>query len=564
MFDSQSLAFISSLGLNVAMGLLHQFIGCNLRAVSFNTDIFLINKRGFPALPKSMQFIVMELLKRIGRTCRVLVEGIPIHHIQDNAMGRSGMMLYLQYLRHIRSKDEVTNVIDTEEAKMETGYLDNLQSALQPLGDNLEFSTYEVFEKDPVKYARYQEAVEIALKDKVQLGHLRNEPINDKSNNMIIYVTIFVVGAGRGPLVTASLKAVENTNKNHRDILGSNSSFAIKPRIVAVEKNPSAILYLNSLKAHDPQWHDVEIVECDMRHASKDPLLATIIMGHDSDKADIVVSELLGSFGDNELSPECLDGFQQSGLMKETGASIPQSYTSYLAPITSMRLHAEAHAHAFIPSTPTEGPGGKPCGVLQAMETPYVVRAHAVSQLHKELPCWEFNHPIRKNGWPLKNAAKHVDNERCTELVFNLEGNSSAYGPGYQKADQRLEALSSSETGDKAKKESEIDKSCTIHGFLGTFHCVLYQSVTDQNAASTISIAPTTFSVGMFSWFPLYFPLREPQVAPMGASVQCTMWRKCDEGRVWYEWCSEVIVNDRVVAISNLHNPNGRSCIVRL
>ena len=27
-------------------------------------------------------------------------------------------------------------------------------------------------------------------------------------------------------------------------------------------------------------------------------------------KADILVSELLGSFGDNELSPECLDGVQ--------------------------------------------------------------------------------------------------------------------------------------------------------------------------------------------------------------------------------------------------------------
>ena len=26
------------------------------------------------------------------------------------------------------------------------------------------------------------------------------------------------------------------------------------------------------------------------------------------EKADIIVSELLGSFGDNELSPECLDG----------------------------------------------------------------------------------------------------------------------------------------------------------------------------------------------------------------------------------------------------------------
>ena len=29
------------------------------------------------------------------------------------------------------------------------------------------------------------------------------------------------------------------------------------------------------------------------------------------EKADIIVSELLGSFGDNELSPECLDGAQK-------------------------------------------------------------------------------------------------------------------------------------------------------------------------------------------------------------------------------------------------------------
>ena len=158
MFDSNALAFIqkaegqsststptSTVGISAAMELLHQFLGCNLRAVSFNTDIFLANKRGFPALPKSVQFLFMELLKRIGRTCRVLVEGAPLHRIQDEeGMGRSGMMLYLQYLRYIRSKEEVKRVIDTEEARMETGYLDHLQSALQPLGDNLEFSTYEV------------------------------------------------------------------------------------------------------------------------------------------------------------------------------------------------------------------------------------------------------------------------------------------------------------------------------------------------------------------------------------------------------------------------------------
>ena len=38
--------------------------------------------------------------------------------------------------------------------------------------------------------------------------------------------------------------------------------------------------------------------------------------------ADVLVSELLGSFGDNELSPECLDGAQR--FLKRDGISIPQ------------------------------------------------------------------------------------------------------------------------------------------------------------------------------------------------------------------------------------------------
>ena len=41
------------------------------------------------------------------------------------------------------------------------------------------------------------------------------------------------------------------------------------------------------------------MVSCDMREWNS------------PENADIVVSELLGSFGDNELSPECLDGIQR-------------------------------------------------------------------------------------------------------------------------------------------------------------------------------------------------------------------------------------------------------------
>ena len=56
-----------------------------------------------------------------------------------------------------------------------------------------------------------------------------------------------------------------------------------------------------------------------------------------------MVSELLGSWGDNELSPECLDGAQR--FLKEGGVSIPQEYTSFVAPMSSHKVTATAVLH---------------------------------------------------------------------------------------------------------------------------------------------------------------------------------------------------------------------------
>lgn len=42
---------------------------------------------------------------------------------------------------------------------------DFLQTPLQPLADNLDTHTYNVFEKDPVKYDQYQKAIAQALSD---------------------------------------------------------------------------------------------------------------------------------------------------------------------------------------------------------------------------------------------------------------------------------------------------------------------------------------------------------------------------------------------------------------
>lgn len=63
--------------------------------------------------------------------------------------------------------------------------------------DNLESETYEIFETDPVKYAQYEEAVLAFLRDRLAAG--RTPPF-----------TIMVLGAGRGPLVAASLRAARS------------------------------------------------------------------------------------------------------------------------------------------------------------------------------------------------------------------------------------------------------------------------------------------------------------------------------------------------------------------
>ena len=44
------------------------------------------------------------------------------------------------------------------------------------------------------------------------------------------------------------------------------------------------------------------------------------------------------------------------------------------------------------------------------------------------------------------------------------------------------------------------EEDSTIHGIAGYFDCVLYKDV-------TLSINPDTHSPGLFSWFPMFFPI---------------------------------------------------------
>mmetsp|Transcript_4913 Transcript_4913/g.5672 ORF Transcript_4913/g.5672 Transcript_4913/m.5672 type:complete len:120 (-) Transcript_4913:58-417(-) len=94
------------------------------------------------------------------------------------------------------------------------------------------------------------------------------------------------------------------------------------------------------------------------------------------EKADILVSELLGSWGDNELSPECLDGAQKF-LKEGTGISIPYQYTSFVSPISTTKLWNDVSSFQE----------------LKSMETIYVVKFHNFFEAAPSKPCFTFDHP---------------------------------------------------------------------------------------------------------------------------------------------------------------------------
>ena len=87
--------------------------------------------------------------------------------------------------------------------------------------------------------------------------------------------------------------------------------------------------------------------------------------------ASILVSELLGSFGDNELSPECLDGAQR--LLAPDGVSIPCQYTSFLQPITASKAWGDARVRPSLAhNCALSLPACPRCETLHAWQTSWI------------------------------------------------------------------------------------------------------------------------------------------------------------------------------------------------
>ncbi|KAI8128806.1 Protein arginine N-methyltransferase 5 [Lucilia cuprina] len=417
---------------------IYRWLGEPVEAIILPSTMFIRNRFNCPVLPKAWQEVV-----------KLFVQA-NVNIILSTYNDEFHLGFYTEYLINFRETHKDSHPLQS--------YEDVLEIPLQPLYDNLDCYTYEIFEKDPVKYKLYQDAIEAALKDRV-----KEDEIEEK------LTIIMVLGAGRGPLVRSALNAAKNTNR--------------KVRVYIIEKNPNAIRTLTAIAKK--LWHnnDVHIFSKDMREFSP------------PEKADILVSELLGSFGDNELSPECLDCAQK--LLKPDGISIPCKSVSFINPIMSSKLYNAVRQVARHEPFARE----KQSTYHTHAESGYVVLLKNIYNIDETKALFEFVHPNRETV---------IDNSRYKILKFNVE----------------------------------LD--CVLTGIAGYFECVLYNDI-------IISINPSTHTKGMASWFPMYFPFSEPMDVKKGQTIEIHFWRCVSKQKIWYQWCLASPFT------THIHNLDGRS-----
>ncbi|KAG5354099.1 hypothetical protein C0989_007459 [Termitomyces sp. Mn162] len=439
--------------LPTTIGVLSKWAAESVRSILLPASTFIANGKGYPVLPKTTQSFIRE--------CMIHYPNVILSGVSAGMHSRGGETAYKQYVHHLEKTSPAVQAAERTGTveNFAQGYQDYLQAPLQPLMDNLQSVTYNTFEQDPVKYRHYEEAMYRAL-------------IEWTGEDRIVFC---IAGAGRGPLVARCLRAIERSGR--------------EAFVYAVEKNPNAYVTLQDRKKRE--WgNKVQLLFGDMRFLDIPECV------------DILVSELLGSFGDNELSPECLDGAMR--FLKPKGISIPSSYTAHLAPLSSSKLFNEARA-AKDPKN---------------LETPYVVMFQAVNILSGDggglsgkcgpqiQECWEFVHPrtdpvLDDRGLPMTNS----HNVRSAKLKFY------------------------------------IPHAGVLHGLAGYFEAILYGNV-------GLSIHPhrkDQISKDMLSWFPLFFPFKEALYLPSNSELQVSIWRLTNERQVWYEWHAESFLSSPIV-----------------
>ena len=174
-----------------ATGVQSRWFSEPIRVLNFPGSTFVTNARGNHVLPKPHQQLLQRYMRLRTAPWIVLSDVGPLASAppdfsdpnaasssldpsfsdpspaqaatmaDGNAQPQGRRESHVAYFRYLQRRQPAKVPIEVFGA----GYQDYLQNPLQPLADNLESITYEVFEKDPVKYEWYERAIAAALVD---------------------------------------------------------------------------------------------------------------------------------------------------------------------------------------------------------------------------------------------------------------------------------------------------------------------------------------------------------------------------------------------------------------
>ncbi|VEU23728.1 DEKNAAC105002 [Brettanomyces naardenensis] len=470
-----------------------------------------------------------------------------------------GDLSYLEYVRYLVNVSYKNNQLLPLENFTLNGFMsqnlspdqisspNSLQSPLEPLTSSLDNNTYRVFEQDHAKYDFYGRAITAALMDLSNLhrfNHLKpsdsygttayNTSAVSLANNQrrasIVSdssatkqdsgtLRILVVGPGRGPLIERLFSSLQTLNLKMECI-----------KIMAIEKNPDVMIYLRRLN-QDHWGNKVEIFNCDARYWRP--------TSPQNQGFNLVISELLGSFGCNELAPECLDSIAQY-CDPQDSVFIPSEFSTYIGPAISPALYGKV-SRLNDPSK---------------FDRPYLPLWDEFDILSsKYAKVWTFRHS--SNG-----LRQHKENT------------------GHQFANKHN------------RRQSHTTLKChrkgTIHGLIGYFSAVLYKNI----ILSTCPTGTGPVPVNLVSWLPFYLPIEQPIHLADEQELSVFIKRECQGDRVWYEWSMEAFIylllpqnrSDTLrnnsytdidmdgdesqvrvrTGVTRIHNPNGSHSYMRL
>ncbi|XP_032227836.2 protein arginine N-methyltransferase HSL7 [Nematostella vectensis] len=418
---------------------------------------------------------------------------------------------------------------------------------LSPLEPFIKLEEYFMLERDRGKYLLYMAAIDSAV----------HQILASRPNTRSSVVKCLVLGPGLGRLIAFCLDACKQQGAN-----------AV---VHVLEANPLAVEFLRKqfgdLLGKTVYIYDPFIFHPDLSVKDLPEPFHALYRSF-----DIITSELLGCFGDDEFLPELTASLYNLFLHPTKGIPIPQSWSTYVVPITSaltidhLKNHKKSLSAGYTMGVPED------CLFVSNAKLAWdgdCRKAEDVYQTELEFKCavsTDYNNNDEENDDDGNDSdddeRNDVDNEECfvaeickDKSMQDVSGCIVNNSPNVKGNKQLLHLPPTKTAPTELAKEhvkENLNNSSTlmrkqsskiyIHGMLGFFTAVLFPDIIIDTRSTNIH------QRNCFHWESFFFPFLNPISLDSKGTKKLlfSLKRKLERVRdredkliklkLWYEW----------------------------